>query len=96
MYAIPTRSPTQYQVQPQPAACREAQLQLPSFTFYDVHGVSEWQTIPVQWTCQNAAAALVPAGHTKLYTSQIVSLRGFAIYGHHMVATALEKSNTKN
>ena len=57
-----------------PAACRKAQLQLLSFTFYDVHGVSERQTIPSQWPWQTAAAALVPAGHTKMYSSQLVLL----------------------
>ena len=34
-------SPSQYPVQPPQAACRKAQLQPPSFTFYIVHGVSE-------------------------------------------------------
>ena len=34
-------SPSQCSVQPPPAACRKAQLQPPSFTFYIVHGVSE-------------------------------------------------------
>ena len=71
------------QPQPQPrpvssaastASCRKAQLQLPSFTFYDVHGVSEWQTTPGRWPWQTAAAALVPAGHTKVCSSQLVSL----------------------
>ena len=72
--ASPSRSPSQCPVQPPPAACRKAQLQLLSFTFYDVHGVSERQTIPGQWPWQTAAAALVPAGHTKVYSSQLVSL----------------------
>ena len=70
----PSRSPSQCPVQPPPAACRKAQLQLLSFTFYDVHGVSERQTFPGQWPWQTAAAALVPAGHTKVYSSQLVSL----------------------
>ena len=34
-------SPNQCPVQPPPDACRKAQLQPPSFTFYVVHGVSE-------------------------------------------------------
>ena len=44
------------------------------FKFNDVHGVSEWQTTPGQWPWQTAAAALVLAGHTKLYSNQLVSL----------------------
>ena len=47
--ASPSFSPSQCSVQPPPAACRKAQLQPPSFTFYVVHGVSEWQTILDQW-----------------------------------------------
>ena len=70
----PSCSPSQCPVQPSPAACRKAQLQPPSFTFYVVHAVSEWQTILGQWPWQTAAAALVPTGHTKLYSSQLVSL----------------------
>ena len=66
-------SPIQCPVQPPPAACRKTQLQPPSFTFYVVHCVSEWQTILGQWPWQTAAAALVPTGHTKLYSSQLVS-----------------------
>ena len=42
-------SPSQCSVQPPPAACRKAQLQTPSFTFYVVHGVSKLQTILGQW-----------------------------------------------
>ena len=45
-----------------------------NFTFYDVHSVSERQTIPCQWPWQTAAGALVLAGDTKLYSSQLVSL----------------------
>ena len=41
----------------------------PSFTFYVVHGVAEWQPILGQWPLQTAAAALVPTGHTKVYSS---------------------------
>ena len=67
-------SPSQCPVQPPPAACRNTQLQPPSFTFNVVHCVSEWQTIIRQWPWQTAAAALVPTGHTKLYSSQLVSL----------------------
>ena len=71
----PSRSPSQCPVQlSSPAACRKAQLQHLSFTFYDVHGVSERQTFPGQWPWQTAAAALVPAGHTKMYSSQLVLL----------------------
>ena len=70
--ASPSRSPSQCPVQPPPAAYRKAQLQLLSFTFYD--GVSERQTIPGQWPWQTADAALVPAGHTKVYISQLVLL----------------------
>ena len=72
--AIPRCSPSQCPVQPPPAACRKAQLQLPSFIFCDVHGVSKCKTISGQWPWQTAAAALVPAGHTKLHSSQLVSL----------------------
>ena len=71
--ASPSFSPIQCPVQPPPAACRKTQLQPPSFTFYVVHCVSEWQTILGQWPWQTAAAALVPTGHTKLYSSQLVS-----------------------
>lgn len=71
--ASPSCSPSQCPVQPPPAACRKTQLQPPSFTFYVVHCVSEWQTILGQWPWQTAAAALVPTGHTKLYSSQLVS-----------------------
>ena len=45
-----------------------------SFTFYDIHCVSEWHTIPAQWPWRTGAAALVPAGHTSLSSSQLVSL----------------------
>ena len=72
--ASPSRSPIQCPVQPPPAARRKARLQLPSLTIYDVHGASEWQATTGQWPWQTAAAALVPAGHTKLYSSQLVSL----------------------
>ena len=72
--ASPSCSPSQCPVQPPPAAWRKAQLQSPSFTFYVVYCVSEWQTIHGQWPWQTAAAALVPTGHTKLYSSQLVSL----------------------
>ena len=72
--ASPSRSPIQCPVQPPPAACRTAQLQLQSFTFYDGHGVLERQTFPGQLPWQTAAAALVPAGHTKMYSSQLVLL----------------------
>ena len=72
--ASPNLSPIQCPLQPPPAACSKAQLQLPSLNFYDVHGVSEWQTIPGQWPWQTAAGALVPAGHTKLFSSQLVYL----------------------
>ena len=61
-------------VHPPPAAYRKAQLQLRSFTFCDVNGVSEWQTIHGQWPGQTVAAALVPAGHTQLYSSLLISL----------------------
>ena len=71
--ASPSSSPSQYPVQPPPAACRKAQLH-PPFTFYVVHCVSEWQTILGQWPWPTAAAALVPTGETKLYSSQLVSL----------------------
>ena len=47
--ASPSFSPSQCPVQPPPAACRKAQLQPPSFTFYVVHGVAECQTILGQW-----------------------------------------------
>ena len=72
--ASPSFSPSQRPVQPPPAACRKAQLQPPSFTFYVVHRLAEWQTILGQWPGKTAAAALVPTGHTKLYSSQLVSL----------------------
>ena len=36
-----SRSPIQCPVQAPPATCREAHLQPPSFTFYDINGVSE-------------------------------------------------------
>jgi hypothetical protein len=72
--ASPSCRPSQCPVQPPPAACRKAQLQPPSFTFYVVHGVSEWQTILGQWPWQTVAAALVPTGHLKLYSSLLVSL----------------------
>ena len=38
-----------------------------------VHSVSEWLTIPCQWPWQTDDTALVCAGHTKLYSSQLVS-----------------------
>ena len=72
--ASPSWSPSQCSVQPPPAACRKTQLQTLFFTFYVVHGVSEWQTILGQWPWQTADAALVPTGHSKLYSSQLVSL----------------------
>ena len=34
---------------------------------------SEWQTVPDQWPWQTVATALVRAGHTKLYGSQLVT-----------------------
>ena len=39
-----------------------------------VQGVSVWQTIPEQLPWQTEAGALVPAGHTKLFSSQLVCL----------------------
>ena len=39
-----------------------------------VQGVSVWQTIPDQLPWQTEAGALVPAGHTKLFSSQLVCL----------------------
>ena len=65
----PSCRPSQCPVPPPPATCRKAQLQPPSFTLYVVHSVSEWQTILGQWPWQTAAA-----GHTKLNSSQLVSL----------------------
>ena len=56
------------------AVWQEGHPQPPSFTFYIDHGVSEQQTIPGQWPWRTTADALVPAGHTKLYSSQLVSL----------------------
>ena len=60
--ASPSCSPSQCSVQPPPAACRKAQLQPPSFTFFVVNVFSELQTILGQWPWQTAAAALVPTG----------------------------------
>ena len=37
-----------------------------------VHCVSERLTIPCQWPWQTADTALVCAGHTKLYSKQLV------------------------
>ena len=72
--ASPSCSPIECQVQPPPAACRKARLQVPSFTFYDVHGVSEWQTIPGQWPWKTDTGALVSAGYKQVYRSELVSL----------------------
>ena len=65
---------------PAPASDQGSLHQLPAgrlllSLFYDVHGVSEWQMIPGQRLWQTAAAALVPAGHTKLDSSQLVFFR---------------------
>ena len=87
--AVPTQSPAlqgsfgvwQPQLQPQsvPSAAftscwQEGHPQPPSFTFYIDHGVSEEHTIPCQWPRRTTTDALVPAGHTKLYSSQLVSI----------------------
>ena len=87
--AVPTQGPAlqgsfgvcQPQLQPQPVSSaaftscwQEGHPQPPSFTFYIDHGVSEEHTIPCQWPWRTTADALVPAGHTKLYSSQLVSL----------------------
>ena len=71
----------QPQLQPQPVSSatstsclQEGPTSTPFFHFLCCSCVSEWQTILGQWPWQTAAAALVPTGHTKLYSSQLVSL----------------------
>ena len=53
---------------------QEGPATAPFFTFYDVSGASEWQTIPCQCPWPTAAIALVQAGKTKLFSSQLVPL----------------------
>ena len=51
----------------------ESCLYISSFTqLIVVHCVSEWLSILCQWPWQTADTALVCAGHTKLYSSQLV------------------------